>query len=126
MHENPNFKQNVVNFSNSKKNFKLIKPMNYLNFINLASRSEFIFTDSGGISEEGPSLKKKIFIAREKTERPELLSSYYVNLVGTNPKNILRNLIYFQNRKLKKNINFNPVGDGKSARRICNILMEKN
>ena len=59
LHENPNFKQNVVNFSNSKKNFKLIKPMNYLNFINLASRSEFIFTDSGGISEEGPSLKKK-------------------------------------------------------------------
>ena len=54
-----NLKKNVIKFTKSKKNFKLLSPMNYINFVSLAIQSQFIITDSGGISEEGPSLRKK-------------------------------------------------------------------
>ena len=49
LHENPKFKKNVIKFTKSKKNFKLLSPMNYINFVSLAIQSQFIITDSGGI-----------------------------------------------------------------------------
>ena len=125
IHENPNFKKQVLNFCRTNKNFKLIKPLNYLEFIRMAMDSEFILTDSGGISEEGPTLKKKVFIARDKTERPEILSSSYVSIIGTNPKKILNSLINRNINKKKLNEQSNPIGDGHASSRICKILIKK-
>lgn len=121
IHENPNFKKNLLKFCLGKSNFKLIKPLNYIEFIKMALNSEFIVTDSGGISEEGPTLKKKVFVVREKTERNEVLSSGYVSLIGTNPKKILSHLSNYRVNKavLKKT---NPIGDGKASRRIFKII----
>ena len=100
--------------------------MNYLNFVALALQSEFILTDSGGVSEEGPSLRKKIFIVRDETERPEILSSKYVKIISTDPSKILKILYNMRGKKVKTNLRSNPVGDGKSAKKICNILLRKN
>ena len=100
LHENPNFKKMLLNLQN-QKNFKLLNPMNYLNFVALALQSEFILTDSGGVSEEGPSLRKK-FIVRDETERPEILSSKYVKIISTDPSKILKILYNMRGKKLKQ------------------------
>ena len=112
----------MLNFCKDKKNFKLIKSLNYINFIKVAQFSEFIFTDSGGISEEGPSLKKDIFIARDKTERPEILSSGYVKIIGTDSKTILKKLLNRNKNKIKITNKYNPIGDGKASKRIHKIF----
>lgn len=36
----------------------LIEPLDVLDFHNMSARSFFIMTDSGGVQEEAPSLKK--------------------------------------------------------------------
>lgn len=49
----------------------------------------FIMTDSGGIQEEAPSLKKPVLVLRDKTERIEAEEKGLVKVVGTNPENII-------------------------------------
>jgi len=48
-------------------NVHLIEPMEYLTFIKLMDLSYFILTDSGGISEEAPSLGKPVLLMRDTT-----------------------------------------------------------
>lgn len=63
----------------------LIEPLDVLDFHNLASRSYFIMTDSGGVQEEAPSLGKPVLVLRDTTERPEGVRAGTLKLVGTNP-----------------------------------------
>ena len=49
----------------------LIAPLDVFDFHNLASRSYFIMSDSGGVQEEAPSLGKPVLVLRDTTERPE-------------------------------------------------------
>jgi len=77
--------------------------MDYLTFIKLLSKSTLILTDSGGIQEEAPTLKKPVILMRETTERPEAVESGAVKLVGTDTNkiveevsNLLSNDSYYQ------------------------------
>ena len=49
----------------------LIEPLDYLPFIETMRSSYLIVTDSGGIQEEAPFLKKPVLLVRDTTERPE-------------------------------------------------------
>ena len=51
--------------------------------------SSIVLTDSGGIQEEAPSLKKPVLLMRKTTERPEALEVGTVKKVGTNTKIII-------------------------------------
>ena len=64
--------------------------MEYLYFVKLIDISYLILTDSGGIQEEAPSLNKPVLVLREKTERPEAITSGTARIVGTNIKNIVK------------------------------------
>lgn len=66
----------------------LIEPLDVLDFHNLASRSDFIMTDSGGVQEEAPSLGKPVLVLRDTTERPEGVRAGTLKLVGTNPARV--------------------------------------
>ena len=44
--------------SYSNNNLILTEPLDYLTFINLMKRSYIILTDSGGVQEEAPTLRK--------------------------------------------------------------------
>ena len=87
--------------------------------------SYIILTDSGGVQEEAPALGKPVLVMRYETERPEAVESGVVKLVGSDHKNIIREvqkliddpLAY---RKMAKGIS--PYGDGHSAARIVEIL----
>lgn len=61
----------------------LIDPLDVVDFHNLAQRSYFIMTDSGGVQEEAPSLGKPVLVLRDTTERPEGVEAGTLKLVGT-------------------------------------------
>lgn len=94
----------------------LIEPLDVLDFHNMAARSYFIMTDSGGVQEEAPSLKKPVLVLRDTTERPEGIKAGTLRLVGTDPQVIRTNMEsllddpqeYRQMAEAQ-----NPYGDGK-------------
>ncbi|MDD5747817.1 MAG: UDP-N-acetylglucosamine 2-epimerase (non-hydrolyzing) [Actinomycetota bacterium] len=59
-------------------NLRLIDPLPYWDFLRLSQSSRIIITDSGGIQEECSIYKKPVVIARENTERPEILGTFGV------------------------------------------------
>lgn len=103
----------------------LIEPLDVIDFHNLANKSYFIMTDSGGVQEEAPSLGKPVLVLRNTTERPEGIKAGTLKLVGTNPDTIKSSMIellnnpeaYSQMANAK-----NPYGDGFAANRICEAL----
>ena len=89
-------------------------------------KADIVLTDSGGIQEEAPSLKKPVLVMRDTTERPEAVDAGTVILVGTDKEKIVSNV----NKLLTDNVYYqqmaraiNPYGDGKSCERIVNILL---
>jgi len=104
------------------KGLKLIEPVGYLDFLKLEADAKLILTDSGGIQEEACILKVPCATLRDNTERLETLEIGSNILVGTKPEKILGGV----EKMLKKKRNWkNPFGDGKSGKRIVNIILSK-
>ena len=99
----------------------LIAPLDVVDFHNLAAKSYFIMTDSGGVQEEAPSLGKPVLVLRDTTERPEGVSAGTLKLVGTEPAKVKAAMlellddpnIYQQMAQAQ-----NPYGDGQASQRI--------
>ena len=125
VHLNPSVKKPVYDILSGYKNIHLIKPLEYLQFVYLMSKSHLIITDSGGIQEEAPSLGKPVLVMRNTTERPEAVDAGTVKLVGTNTDEIVKqteNLIFNEDEYIKMSQSHNPYGDGQSSKRICDSL----
>ena len=125
VHLNPNVKDIVELELSSIKNVFLIKPLEYLDFIYLMSKSYIILTDSGGVQEEAPSLNKPVLVMRDTTERPEAVAYGKVKLVGTKTENIINEVSdLVENESYYKSFlkNANPYGDGKASQNIINFL----
>src|SRR5262245_23240409 len=67
----------------------LLPPLEYKAFSDLMAASYLILTDSGGIQEEAPSLKKPVLVLRDETERPEAVEAGVVKLVGPHKEKIV-------------------------------------
>ncbi|UQS86407.1 UDP-N-acetylglucosamine 2-epimerase (non-hydrolyzing) [Nicoliella spurrieriana] len=99
----------------------LIDPLGVVDFHNMAARSYFIMTDSGGVQEEAPSLGKPVLVLRDETERPEGVDAGTLKLVGTDPTKIKQGMesLLDNEQAYQKMANAqNPYGDGKAATRI--------
>ena len=57
-------------------------------FVYAMQHSYLILTDSGGVQEEAPTLKKPVLVLRENTESPEAVESGAARLVGTEQNKI--------------------------------------
>ena len=85
------------------------------------SISKKVISDSGGIQEEAPTFKVPVLILRETTERPEAVNIGISKLVGMNKEMIIRE---FKEFNPLFDVNFkNPYGEGKSAEKIIQILL---
>ena len=106
------------------KNVKLLPPAGYLDMLLLMKHSNFIITDSGGIQEEAtsPGLKKRVFVMRKSTERPEAVKAGYAKVVGTSPRRVLKELKLFVDGKSKPSLKPCPYGKGDAGTRIATIL----
>jgi UDP-N-acetylglucosamine 2-epimerase (non-hydrolysing) len=126
VHLNPNVQKPVNELLANIPNVYLIKPLDYESFVYLMNQSYFIFTDSGGIQEEAPSLGKPVLVIRDTTERPEALSSGTAKLVGTNKTSIVREVnILINNHAVYEAMSraHNPYGDGKACDRIIEAIV---
>ena len=105
----------------------LIEPLDVLDFHNLASRSYFIMTDSGGVQEEAPSLGRPVLVLRDTTERPEGVRAGTLKLVGTDPvrvKEAMTALLTDETLYTQMSQAPNPYGDGRASERIVQSIQQ--
>jgi UDP-N-acetylglucosamine 2-epimerase (non-hydrolysing) len=126
VHLNPNIRDVVYARLGNVSAIHLIPPVDYATMIWLLDHCYFVITDSGGIQEEAPALGKPVLVIREVTERTEGIEAGTAVLIGTSKEKILQHA-----RKLLDDTGeydqmaraVNPYGDGASARKIVDILL---
>lgn len=109
------------------EHIKLIKPVGYLDFLIMLSKSKLVMTDSGGIQEEAITLNLPCITLRYNTERPETVAAGGNILVGTDKKLITdstRRII--NDEKLYQNMSnaVNPYGNGEASKKILDIILK--
>lgn len=127
VHLNPNVQRPVHRILGDTERVYLIPPLDYLPFVYLMERSYLIITDSGGIQEEAPTLRKPVLVTRETTERPEAVETGLAKVVGTSRERILAEasrLLTDPQAYAAMARGGNPYGDGQAAGRIVDILCE--
>lgn len=125
VHPNPNVRGPVWKRLGAVSRIHLLPPLEYLPFVWLMSRAYLALTDSGGIQEEMPSLKRPVLIMREKTERPEGIEAGVCQLVGTDEKVIYETVTrLLDDRGAYRSFarHPSPFGDGQAAKRIVREL----
>jgi UDP-N-acetylglucosamine 2-epimerase (non-hydrolysing) len=125
VHMNPIVREVVYPVLGDQPNVSLIEPLDYLDFVNIMAKSYLIFTDSGGIQEEGPHFGIPVLVLRLVTERPDAVNFGTVKLVGLDEENIFNtavNLIDNKAEYAKMANAVNPYGDGLSAIRTIKII----
>lgn len=102
------------------ENITIIKPLGFLEFLQLEEGAKIIFTDSGGLQEEACILKTPCITVRDNTERPETLKDGMNILTGADPDKIETAV---EDHMKRTTVNWiNPFGDGKASERIISTL----
>ena len=125
VHLNPRVRETVNAMLGELENIHLIEPMDYVPFVHLMRRAEFIISDSGGIQEEATALGKPVLVMRDVTERPEAVRAGVCKLVGTDPAKIVNAasaLIDQKAANLHSEATRKVYGDGHAAKRIADAL----
>jgi UDP-N-acetylglucosamine 2-epimerase (non-hydrolysing) len=128
VHLNPNVREPVGRLLAGEANVRLCEPAPYPEFVWLMDRSTLILTDSGGVQEEAPSLRKPVVVMRETTERPEAVEAGGVELVGTDVFRIVdrsSRLLTDKAAYSLHQIDRSPYGDGRAAERIVNLMLQQ-
>lgn len=126
VHPNPKVRAQVKKLLGGVPGVHLIKPLEYVEFVDLMRRSDVILTDSGGIQEEAPALGKPVLVMREFTERQEAVEAGTALLVGTNAATIFRTasrLLDCEQDRQAMTCVHNPFGDGQACRRISDVTL---
>ncbi len=127
VHLNPQVQETVRRRLSGIDNLRLTLPLAYPEFVWLMQRSKLIVSDSGGIQEEAPSLKRPVVALREATERSEAVDAGAVVCVGPSPEAIrktVRQLLTDGQAYRAMQIDCSPFGDGHAAERIVEWMLE--
>lgn len=125
VHPNPNVRSTVDRMLRGVAGVTLIEPLEYVPFVDLMSRADILLTDSGGVQEEAPSLRKPVLVLREKTERQEAVEAGTARLVGTEPAVIaaaVAELLDVPGARESYTSRANPFGDGRACPRIADAI----
>lgn len=126
VHLNPNVRKTVFTVLTNEKRIHLLDPLPYEPFVEAMNNAYLIITDSGGIQEEGPSLRKPILVFRKVTERPEGLATGGVKLIGLEQENVVREASHLLNDPIAYQhmiADHNPYGDGHASERIVHAIL---
>ncbi|CAM3085892.1 UDP-N-acetylglucosamine 2-epimerase (non-hydrolysing) [Lactobacillus bombicola] len=121
VHLSPKVQEVAYEILGNDSRIHLIAPLDVVDFHNLAKRSYFIMTDSGGVQEEAPALNKPVLVLRDTTERPEGVKAGTLKLVGTQQADVrsaMRELLDNKDIYLQMANAQNPYGDGHACERI--------
>ena len=110
----------LENKINSIPNIRLLEPQGYLDFLALEANAKLILTDAGGVQEEACVFNVPCVTLRENTERPETIHVGSNLIAGYEPASILKSASSMLQSGREWS---NPFGDGKSAERILDIIL---
>ncbi len=126
VHPNPVVKNTAEQILGGIDRIHLVEPLDYMTFVNVMKKAYIILTDSGGLQEEAPTLKKPLLLLRDDTERPEAFEAGLSKAIGTDRGKIVQevdNLLNDDNLYRTMIDSYNPYGDGKAADRIVTALL---
>jgi UDP-N-acetylglucosamine 2-epimerase (non-hydrolysing) len=125
VHPNPNVRRAAKNELDGAERIHCIDPLDYPDFIHLLSKAWLLVSDSGGVQEEAPTLRKPLLVLRENTERPEAVTCGVARLVGRSAERLeallegaSTDVEWFSAVERAAN----PFGDGRSGERIATAL----
>ena len=128
LHPNPNVADTVEAVFRAltpdvRSRITLLAPQPYPEMLTILQESHILLTDSGGIQEEAICLGLPILVAREETERPEVIETGWGRLVGTNSELIFTELTTQSRwqREVQEGL-ANPLGDGYTSQAIMKTL----
>ena len=105
---------------------RIVKPLSYLEMLNLMKNAKLVLTDSGGIQEETTVLGIPCLTLRENTERPVTCEIGTNMVCGTTREKILQGVNKVLWRGLRcsytKQGRIPKYWDGRSAERIMKII----
>lgn len=128
VHPNPHVVEPMRRLLGDHPRIRLLPPLDYVPFVHLLSRADFVLTDSGGLQEEAPALGKPVLVMRTTTERPEGIDAGTALLVGTDPDRIFKEatrLLDDRGHYQRMSRAHNPFGDGQASQRILHILAQE-
>lgn len=125
VHLNPVVQETANKVLGNHERIHLIKPLDVIDFHNIAARSFLIMSDSGGVQEEAPSLGVPVLVLRDTTERPEGVAAGTLKLVGTETEDVfsaMTELLEHPEIHAGMARAANPYGDGTAAKRILEAV----
>ena len=100
---------------------RIHEAMGYLDFLNLLTHSQLVFTDSGGVQQEACIHHIPAVTLRENTEWVETLENDANRLAGTDPERIVN----AADEAFQSDRNWSvPFGSGDTAKQIAEICQE--
>jgi UDP-N-acetylglucosamine 2-epimerase len=127
VHLHPEVQATANDYLSKHDRIYLLDPIDVFDMHNLIRRSYLVFTDSGGLQEEAPSLGVPVLVARNETERQEAVDAGTVKLAGTEEAKVrfeLDNLLYDESIHAGMVKAENPYGDGNASERIINAIFQ--
>jgi UDP-N-acetylglucosamine 2-epimerase (non-hydrolysing) len=125
VHLNPAVQSIVAAELHAAPHVTLLPPQGYFEFVRLLSHCHCVLTDSGGVQEEAPYLRKPVLVLRETTERPEGVDAGCSKVVGTDRDRIVGETVRLLDDPIawrRMATAKNPYGDGHAADRIAAAL----
>lgn len=129
VHLNPNVRAPVFERLGGFGNIALIEPQSYPQFVYLMARSHLILTDSGGVQEEAPALRKPVLVMRDTSERLEAVEAGVARIVSTATDSIVAavdELLDNESVYRAMSAGASPFGDGLASQRIVKDLLQCN
>lgn len=126
VHLNPAVRNTVNAVLAGKERVLLTDPLSPVEAHNLLAKSYIILTDSGGIQEDAPALKKPVLVLRRETERPEGIEAGTALLAGTDEETIYQmaaKLLTDKSEYDRMAGARNPYGDGRTSERIVKAIL---
>ena len=125
LHPNPNVRVAAKRLLADEPRITLAEPLDYPDLVAAMQRARLILTDSGGIQEEAPALRKPVLVLRTVTERPEAVELGAAKVVGTSRDTIVaeaRRLLLDAGHYAGMARGVSPYGDGLAADRIRDVV----
>ena len=125
VHPNPEVRATFERLRVAHERVRLMPPLSYPRLVAEMARAHLIVTDSGGIQEEAPFLKKPVLVMRDVTERPEAVELGVARLIGAETASIVgavRELLTDADAYAKMAAGGSPYGDGYAAARISAVF----
>jgi len=120
--------RNKLNDNNIKLNplVELMKPMGFLDYVNLQKNAFVVLSDSGTITEESSILNFPALNIREAHERPEGMEEASVIMTGLNCERILQSIEIVKNQPRKKDrmlLQVNDYGMPNVSEKVLRIII---